>query len=283
LKHKKTLSNWLTNRFLLIIRNEENFAEKRTFSFTYAKLIVFSITFLIITFGISFYLIHSINWLNPRDSQIKTDKKLVLLSATVDSLSVEVERKDSFILNFKRMLMGGNDNIKRDTTRGHSNNIKGKAIDIDYVAPSDLELRKEIENEENEPKVLKSSLGKRPENLFFLPVEGVVEQKFNPQNGNFGIVIGTKPDQPVKALADGNVIISNWTEQSGFIIGIQHANGYISIYMNNSKVFKKAGSLVKAGDVISLLETSSGKGGHLHLELWHNGNAVNPQEYVNIK
>jgi septal ring factor EnvC (AmiA/AmiB activator) len=205
---------------------------------------------------------------------------LVLLSATVDSLSVEVERKDSFIMNFKRMLVGGIDKVKRDSVAGHVNK---KGIDIDYVAPSDLELRKEIENEESEPKVLKSSLGKRPENLFFLPVEGVVEQKFNPQSGNFGIVIGTKPDQPVKALADGNVIISNWTEQSGFIIGIQHANGYISIYMNNSRVFKKAGSLVKAGDVISLLETSSGKGGHLRLELWHNGNAVNPQEYVNIK
>jgi murein DD-endopeptidase MepM/ murein hydrolase activator NlpD len=280
LKHKKTLSNWLTNRFLLIIRNEENFAEKRTFSFTYAKLIVFSITFLIITFGISFYLINTINWLNPKESQIKTDKKLMLLSATVDSLSVEVERKDSFIMNFKRMLVGGIDKVKRDSVAGH---INKKGIDIDYVSPVDLELRKEIENEENEPKLLNPASGKHVENLFFLPVEGVVEQKFNPKAGNFGIDILTKPDQSVKALADGNVILSSWTEHSGFIVGIQHANGYISIYMNNSKVFKKAGSLVKAGDIISLLDNKSSKGGMLHLELWHNGNAVNPQEYINIK
>jgi murein DD-endopeptidase MepM/ murein hydrolase activator NlpD len=283
LKHKKTLSNWLTNRFLLIIRNEENFAEKRTFSFTYAKLIVFSITFLIITFGISFYLINSISWLNPKDSQIKTDKKLMLLSAKVDSLSVEVERKDSFITNFKRMLVGGNDRIKRDSVSGHENSIKGKGIDIDYVSPADIELRKEIENEENEPKMINQSLGKRGESLFFLPIEGIVAQKFNPVNGNLGIDIITKADKPVKALADGNVILSTWTEHYDFIVAIQHVNCYISIYMNNSKIFKKAGDLVKAGDVISLLNNQSGKGGSLHLELWHNGNPVNPQDYINIK
>jgi hypothetical protein len=281
LKHKKTLSNWLTNRFLLIIRNEENFAEKRTFSFTYAKLIVFSITFLIIIFALSFYLIHSISWLNPRDSQIKTDKKLMLLSAKVDSLSVEVQRKDLFILNFKRMLMGGNDMVKRDTIPDH--NIKGKGVDLDYISPADAELRKEIENEEDEPTITAAALGKRAETLFFLPVDGVVERKFNPEQGDLGVSILTKPDQPVKALADGNIILSSWTEGSGFIVGIQHVNGYISIYSNNTKVFKKAGSPVKAGDVISLLDNKSGRGGLLHLELWHNGNPVNPQEFINIK
>jgi murein DD-endopeptidase MepM/ murein hydrolase activator NlpD len=283
LKHKKTLSNWLTNRFLLIIRNEENFAEKRTFSFTYAKLIVFSITFLIINFSISFYLIRTINWLNPRDSQIKTDKKLVLLSAKVDSLSVEVQRKDFFIMNFKRMLVGGNDRIRKDTISGHANNMKGKDVNIDYISPADLELRKEMENQEDEIVETKPAVGKRNETLFFLPVEGVIEQKFNPKEGNLGVIILTKQDQPVKAIADGNVVLSKWTEDSGFIIGIQHANGYISLYMNNSKVLKKAGSLVKAGDVISLLDNKAGQAGHLHLELWHNGNVVNPQEFINIK
>ena len=41
LKSRKTFSSRLTNRYLLIVRNEEDFAEKTTYTFTYAKLILF--------------------------------------------------------------------------------------------------------------------------------------------------------------------------------------------------------------------------------------------------
>ena len=107
MKHKKTLSNWLTNNFLIIIRNEENFALKRTFVFNYAKLIVFGISLLIILSAISFYLTTTFlaTWFNPRTQQMEANKKLIFLSAKVDSLAEEVRKKDVYINNFKTILV----------------------------------------------------------------------------------------------------------------------------------------------------------------------------------
>ena len=47
---------------------------------------------------------------------------------------------------------------------------------------------------------------------------------------------------------------------------------------------KNVGNFVSAGDIIAIIgntgELSSGP--HLHLELWYNGNAVNPEEFISF-
>jgi len=56
----------------------------------------------------------------------------------------------------------------------------------------------------------------------------------------------------------------------------------ISVYKHNSKLMKKMGQYVKAGEVIAIIGNSGEQttGTHLHFELWHNGNAIDPQEYM---
>ena len=103
MEEKRTLSNRLTTKYLLIIRNEENFAEKSTYSFTYAK-ITFGLVFIFLTlFGISFLLATSLleAWFDPRFAELKATKEVITLSSRVDSLQMEMKRKDDFINNFK--------------------------------------------------------------------------------------------------------------------------------------------------------------------------------------
>lgn len=109
MEHKRTLTSWLTNRYLLIIRNEENFAEKRTFSFNYAKIIVLAISLSLFIFILSYYLITGMlaTWLDPRRNEADANRKIILLSAKVDSLAMEVNRKDKFILSLKSVIAGG--------------------------------------------------------------------------------------------------------------------------------------------------------------------------------
>jgi len=63
---------------------------------------------------------------------------------------------------------------------------------------------------------------------------------------------------------------------------IQHTENLISVYKHNSALLKKEGDFVKAGEVIAIIgETGElTTGPHLHFELWYNGSAVNPRDYM---
>jgi murein DD-endopeptidase MepM/ murein hydrolase activator NlpD len=58
----------------------------------------------------------------------------------------------------------------------------------------------------------------------------------------------------------------------------------VSVYKHNSSLLKKEGETVKAGEAIALVGSSgeNSTGPHLHFELWHNGNPVNPADYINF-
>jgi murein DD-endopeptidase MepM/ murein hydrolase activator NlpD len=284
LKFKKTLSNWLTNRFLLIIRNEENFAEKRTFSFNYAKLIVFGITFLIIVFAASFYLINTVlfAWLNPEHSMIETNKKIITLSAEVDSLAVEVNRKDVYIMNFRRLLMGENVSIHGDSLLNPAITPSKKDINLDELSRVDIRLRKEIE-EEGTTLNLNAKYAGDIDKYFVKPVDGVLTEKYDFKKGDFGVNIATKKNETVKSVADGVVIFVNYTNE-GSMIAVQHKNSLVSLYKNNSTLLKEAGEYVHAGDAIALTGNSANatKKYMLHFQLWQEGSPINPEHFISF-
>ena len=108
MKSRKTLSNWLATRFQLIIRNEENFAEKTSVGFTYSKIILFSVFLFALMFVFSLFMVKTIlaRWFDPKYEQMVLNQQLYELKQRVDSLGVEVEQKDQFIANFQRVLSG---------------------------------------------------------------------------------------------------------------------------------------------------------------------------------
>ena len=80
------------------------------------------------------------------------------------------------------------------------------------------------------------------------------------------------------------VVISHWTSETGYVIGVQHANGVFSLYKHNSTLFKGVGQYVSSGEAIAIIGNSGefSSGPHLHFELWHNGAAVNPENYISF-
>lgn len=284
MKIKKTLSNWLTNRFLLIIRNEENFAEKRTFSFNYAKLIVFSITFLIIVFAFAFYLINTILYqFNPEYSEIETNNRISDLQSRVDSLYTEAHRKDVFIRDLKGILTGQTV-FAHDSLINSVRNASKKTGSIDSISEIDARFRKQIEEEEGRPSTKISPFqGKQDENYYIKPTEGVVAEKFDIKGGKFGVDIVTKSRETVKSIGDGVVVFSDFGDE-GYIIAIQHKNGIISVYKHNSLLLKSSGEYVHAGDPIGMTGNASdpGKKYKVHFQLWQEGNPVNPEYFVSF-
>ena len=86
----------------------------------------------------------------------------------------------------------------------------------------------------------------------------------------------------VSSTLAGTVIAAEWNDEDGYIIEIQHDNNLISIYKHNAKLLKRKGDKVSAGTPVALVG-NTGKnttGSHLHFELWHNGDPINPQTYI---
>lgn len=284
LKSRKTLSNWLTNRYLLILRNEENFAEKTTISFTYAKLILISFILLMIMMISSLYLSSTLmaQWFDPRHELIIMDRYLVDLVEKVDSLENQMRIKDQFISNIQRVLIGdisGDDSVFINNADNSVN--KG----IEPLPAIDSQFRKEFEESELTFLTVSNPISQElEEQYFYSPIEGMVTTEFNIKEEHYGIDVVSKSNEPVKSVAEGTVIFSDWTQESGNVIAIQHRGNIVSVYKHNSALLKKVGNFVNSGQVIAIIGNTGEftTGPHLHFEMWFNGNPVDPEEFISF-
>lgn len=285
MRARKTLSNWLTTRYQLIIRNEENFAEKTSLAFSYSKIILFSVILFVAILLISLFMVKTIlaRWFDPRHAQMEANRQLYELALKVDSLGVEVDRKDKFIANFQRVLSGDTTNFvdPAQVLKGESqpltkvNNLKPD--------PTDSAFRKDFEKSDLSLITFTNvKYQDLQETFFFTPITGFISDHYDVKKGHFGIDVVAKTNEPVKSIADGTVILASWTQDSGYVIAVQHRGNLISVYKHNAELLKKVGTFVNAGDIISIVGNSGEMtdGPHLHFELWYNGNSLNPEEFV---
>jgi len=284
LKTRKTLSNWLTNRFLLILRNEENFAEKTSLSFTYAKLILITFLILFVMMVASLYLSSTLmaQWFDPRHELIVMDRHLVDLVDKVDSLENQMRVKDQFISNVQRVLMG---EVSVDDSAFLNNATIFVDKVIEPIPAVDSQFRKEFEESELTFLTVKNPITQSLEDQYFYsPIEGIVTTEFNIREEHYGIDIVSKSNEPVKSVAEGTVIFSDWTQESGNVIAIQHRDNIISVYKHNSALLKKVGNFVNSGEAIAIIGNTGEftTGPHLHFEMWYNGNSVDPEEFISF-
>ena len=120
--------------------------------------------------------------------------------------------------------------------------------------------------------------------LFVTPVKGVITQGFNPAAEHPFVDIAVKDGSAICSILDGTVIAAYWSDDTGYNIQIQHSNDLVSIYKHNTKLLKGVGDKVTAGTTISLAGNagSLSTGPHLHFELWHKGEPVDPNLYINF-
>ncbi|MEO9966167.1 MAG: M23 family metallopeptidase [Reichenbachiella sp.] len=286
MEQKRTLSSRLTTKYLLIIRNEENFAEKSTYSFTYSKIILALVLAFIGFFGLSFYLSTSLleAWFDPRFAELKATKEVLELASRVDSLQVEMKKKDDFINNFKTIISGEDASYTAVENTGSIGSSEiTEIVQSEVINPIDSQFREEFEKGGLEFQLTDNRLSEELQDFFlFKPVDGIVSEHFDPQIDHLAIDIVAKQDEPVKSVADGTVIFASWTQDSGYVMAIQHRGNLISMYKHNSDLLKNVGNFVTAGEVVSIIgntgELTSGP--HLHFELWYNGNPINPEELI---
>jgi len=95
-----------------------------------------------------------------------------------------------------------------------------------------------------------------------------------------GVDISAPTGTPIYAAGDGKVIKAEWGNGYGNEVEIDHGFGYITKYAHMSAFSVKQGQKVKRGQEIGKVgSTGTSVSPHLHYEVIHNGEKVNPVHY----
>ena len=281
---KKIFFEKLKDQYRLIIYNDTTF--QSVWSMKLSRLKVFTLTsllsaivvvlviLLIATTGLREYI--------PGYPKAEYRQMLVHNALEVDSLENEIRMRDQFFKGIKAIVAGEapEDNLVIDSTV-EPNEINFQEYNHDSVFQDKLlaeQLSLSMQNNSDKPTALSQI-------HFFVPLNnGVVTNHFDSAADHFGIDLVSGPNSRISAVLGGTVIFSGWTLETGYVMYIQHESNLISVYKHNSELLKTTGDKVKAGEAIAIIGNSGEltTGPHLHFELWHDGTALNPEQYIDF-
>lgn len=217
----------------------------------------------------------------PGYPDARSKRAAIQNAITIDSLENVIFRWELYSENLRRAVEGL-EPVKIDSLIKAQNTSRSESLDMDNIARQDSLLREHVKEEEQ---FGISDRGRRDlpiEGLhFFTPLKGVVSQGYDPVIHPY-IDIAAPEGSVVKATLDGTVIFAGWSDDAGHTIQIQHDGDIVSIYKHNEKLLKKTGDKVTAGTPIALVGNTGEltTGDHLHFELWHKGQTVDPTVYI---
>ncbi|MBL4652206.1 MAG: M23 family metallopeptidase [Flavobacteriales bacterium] len=282
---KKKIIRSLRNKFRLVVMNDDTFEVK--FSMILSPLNVYTwggIIVLVVVFITSILIAFTpIREIIPGYADVQTKQMAAYSLMRADSLKEKARLELQYAENIRAILQGKNpDKLDSITPSGEPISIQ----EIENIpSKQDSLLRQRIESEDQYNLHFKSedeaasSISKM---FFFTPLKGIISSTFSLTEQHYGVDIIAPENEAIKSTLDGTVILATWTSETGHIIQIQHENNLLSIYKHNSVLFKKVGERVRAGEAIAIIGESGEltTGPHLHLELWHNGTPIDPQEYI---
>ena len=125
-----------------------------------------------------------------------------------------------------------------------------------------------------------------PTGSFSWPCSGVLTSRFGNRNllgstYHSGIDIGNSYGTSIYASDGGTVTYSGWMSGYGYLIIIDHGNGYQTYYGHNSSLVAYKGEKVHKGQLIARMgSTGRSTGNHCHFGVKLNGTFVNPLNYL---
>ncbi|MGYP000655920338 len=253
--------------------------------FTRIGVLVTAITVIVVTISVIFCIIAftPVRALIPGYPDARTKHDAIQNAIRIDSLENVITKWELYSENLRRVV-DGQEPLKIDSLMEVRRSAASTAADMKEIAQKDSLLRKEVADEDRFDIKSNSSRTLPIEGMhFFTPLKGVVSQGYDKALHPY-IDITAPGNSVVMSVLDGTVISDGWTDTDGYTIRIQHEGDIISVYKHNQKLMKKTGDKVTAGTPIAILggTGSLSDGEHLHFELWHKGEAVDPTKYISF-
>jgi hypothetical protein len=106
---------------------------------------------------------------------------------------------------------------------------------------------------------------------------------YSPSTNHFGIDIAGSLGSPIYAADNGVVVYSGWNDWGyGYVVVIDHGNGWQTLYAHMSAISVGCGaSVYQGGSIGAIGSTGNSSGAHLHFEMMHDSyGKVNPWNFL---
>lgn len=284
----KSFIDKLNTKYRLVILKDSTLQEKLSFKVTRANVYFLGLVYAGICGLLTFILIAltPLKEYIPGYQDVHTRRNVLDLSFRTDSLQQKLLQQRVFIDNIQKVI-AGEEIMTADLLPSDEEleSVQYDTLELNRRSREDSLLRAQMENEEYYA-LLESNANNKASSItelnFHKPLQGLVSGDFDPNTEHFGIDIVGKEKEPVMAVMDGIVIFEDWTLDTGYVIGVQHAYDLVSFYKHNSVLLKNVGNKVEAGDAIAIVGDSGHQttGPHLHFEMWYQQKPINPLDYI---
>lgn len=274
-----------TTHFRLSLLDAKTHQQLKSVRFTRTTFVITIICSIVIFCAAIYSLIAytSLKTFIPGYPDANTKREAIHNAIKIDSLETVIFKWELYAKNLRRVLEGES-SLDIDSLMTVSQKQAQDADKAKYLKTQDSLLRKTVQEEE-----MFEIAGRNKRSLpiegmhFFVPLKGVITQGYDPAIHPF-VDIAAPEGTAVNAIADGTVIYTGWSEETGYTIQLQHESDIVSIYKHNNRLIKNLGDKVKAGTAIALVGNtgSLSTGPHLHFELWYKGESIDPTKHINF-
>lgn len=283
-RKRQVIRKKLFTKNRLVILNEDSFEEIFSLKLNLMNVFVGLTLISIVMIALTTYIIAftPLREYIPGYSSSKLKKDAIDNAMKSDSLQKVLDENNIYLVSIKKVLTGDIEHaaLNRDSIIAAEHND----VNVDLTPKeAELKLREQVALEDKynlfekaQPKV----------NLvLFAPAKGHITENYNAKDKHFSVDIMLAANTPVKSVAAGTVLFSDWTPIQGNVIIIRHNDGIISIYKKASSLTKVQGDVVKSGEVIAMAGTSedADKGAYLQFELWKDGYPINPTQFIDFE
>jgi murein DD-endopeptidase MepM/ murein hydrolase activator NlpD len=98
-----------------------------------------------------------------------------------------------------------------------------------------------------------------------------------------GVDLEAPRTHPIRAAESGTVVFASWNGAHGKQVELQHDAHWNTRYSHLDSILVRSGTTVKKGQIIGLAgETGLATGPHLHFELRRDGDALDPEQFLQL-
>ena len=225
--------------------------------------------------------------------------EILTLSASVPYLTMTVVQQERYIADIPYKIEYTDDaSMYKGDTKTTSKGSYGAAdvvANVTYVNGEEIERTVLSSVTQQEPVTAQQLRGTKerptwyPTGTFRWPTSGRITSTFGGRKSpggigstnHKGIDIANSKGTPIYAADGGTVTYAGWMSGYGYLVRIDHHNGYVTYYGHNSSLLVSSGQHVYKGQQIARMgSTGNSTGNHCHFEVRYNGVAKNPLNYL---